>query len=86
MARDSICLGNETREIAKDIPAFMDKLFGRGNWQYDEAESLYIARDPKHSGPDLASLRFDPTAAISQASVPTTPFNDHGKRQKAPCG
>lgn len=37
-------------ELTKDIPRFMDKLFGPGNWQFDEAEKLYIARDPKYSG------------------------------------
>ncbi|GAB7536955.1 hypothetical protein [Burkholderia sp. 3C] len=58
-------INDETRaalnaEIAKDIPAFMDKLFGRGNWKYDEAESLYVARDPSYSGPGFGFVAVRP--------------------------
>ncbi|HDR9133250.1 MULTISPECIES: hypothetical protein [Burkholderia cepacia complex] len=47
-------------EVAKDIPAFMDRLFGSGKWQYDEVEKLYIARDPKYSGPGFGFIAVRP--------------------------
>lgn len=37
-------------KIRQDIPGFCDRLFGKGNWKYDEAEDLYIARDPNYKG------------------------------------
>jgi len=40
-------------EMLKDIPGFMDRLFGKGAWIYDEAESYYIARDPKYQGDEF---------------------------------
>jgi hypothetical protein len=43
-------------EIMKDIPLFMDKLFGIDNWLYDETEQLYIAHDPKYQGPDFGFI------------------------------
>ena len=51
-------------EIAKDIPAFMDKLFGKGNWSYDEGEQLYIARDPKYQGPDFGFIAVRPDGSF----------------------
>ncbi|PCD57980.1 hypothetical protein CN645_31040 [Burkholderia sp. IDO3] len=47
-------------EVAKDIPAFMDRLFGAGNWQFDEAENLYITCDPKYSGPGFGFIAVRP--------------------------
>ncbi|KVR92323.1 MULTISPECIES: hypothetical protein [Burkholderia cepacia complex] len=47
-------------EIAKDMPRFMDNLFGKGEWQYDEAEKLYIARDPKYDGPGFGFIAVNP--------------------------
>ncbi|GJH38273.1 hypothetical protein CBA19CS91_35970 [Paraburkholderia hospita] len=47
-------------EIAKDMPRFMDSLFGKGQWQYDEAEKLYIARDPKYDGPGFGFIAVNP--------------------------
>jgi hypothetical protein len=45
-----------TAELLKDIPKLMDKLFGAGQWQHDEAEQLYIARNPKYSGPGFGFI------------------------------
>lgn len=47
-------------EIAKDMPRFMDNLFGKGQWQYDESEDLYIARDPKYDGPGFGFIAVNP--------------------------
>jgi hypothetical protein len=47
-------------ELTKDIPRFMDKLFGPGNWQFDAAENLYIARDPNYSGPGFGFVAVRP--------------------------
>ncbi|SMG61529.1 hypothetical protein [Paraburkholderia susongensis] len=47
-------------EVAKDIPAYMDRLFGSGNWLYDETEKLYIARDPKYNGPGFGFIAVQP--------------------------
>jgi hypothetical protein len=43
-------------EILKDLPRFMDKLFGVGQWRYDDVEKLYIARDPKYVGPGFGFI------------------------------
>lgn len=51
-------------EITKDIPAFMDKLFGKGNWSYDEAEQLYISRDPNYQGPDFGFIAVRPDGSF----------------------
>lgn len=47
-------------EILKDMPAFMDKLVGKGNWRFDEAEQLYITRNPKYQGPDFGFIAVRP--------------------------
>lgn len=40
-------------EILKDLPKFMNDLFGEGKWFFDPWEELYIARDPKYQGADF---------------------------------
>lgn len=47
-------------ELARDILGLMDKVFGPGNWQFDEAENLYIARDPNYSGPGFGFVAVRP--------------------------
>jgi len=51
-------------EIAKDIPRFMNKLFGEGNWLFDEAENLYIAANPKHQGPGFGFIAVRPDGSF----------------------
>jgi hypothetical protein len=51
-------------EIQKDIPAFMDKVFGKGNWIHDEAEQLYIAPDPNYKGTDFGFIAVRPDGSF----------------------
>ena len=47
-------------ELLKDIPAYMDRLFGPGQWFFDQRESLYIAADPAHSGEGFGFVAVRP--------------------------
>lgn len=51
-------------EIVKDLPGFMDKLCGKDNWLYDEAEQLYITCDPKYKGPDFGFIAVSPDGSF----------------------
>ncbi|WP_147373850.1 hypothetical protein [Massilia cavernae] len=55
----------------------MDKLFGKDNWLYDQDEQLYIARDPKHTGPGFGFI-----AARQSASFFTGARPDEASRQR----
>ncbi|WP_147289943.1 hypothetical protein [Crenobacter cavernae] len=48
---------------ASDLPKLMNKLFGEGQWFFDESEGLHIAKDPQHSGPGFGfvAVRLDGT-------------------------
>ena len=51
-------------EIAKDMPGFMDKLFGKGKWLFDEAENLYITANPKHKCPGFGFIAVRPDGSF----------------------
>lgn len=51
-------------EIVKDIPAFMNKLFGEGNWLFDETENLYIAGNAKYQGPGFGFIAVRPDGSF----------------------
>jgi hypothetical protein len=48
------------KEIVKDIPGFMDRLFGVGEWFYDELEDLYIAKDKNYNGKGFGFIAVKP--------------------------
>lgn len=47
-------------KIRQDIPGFCDRLFGKGNWKYDETEDLYIAPNPHHKGKGFGFIAVKP--------------------------
>ena len=51
-------------EIAKDLPLFMDKLFGEGSWLFDAGEDLYIAANPKYQGPSFGFIAVRPDGSF----------------------
>jgi len=48
------------KEITKDIPRLMNHLFGSGEWFYDEAEELYIAKDKNYIGAGFGFIAIRP--------------------------
>lgn len=51
-------------EIVKDMPRFMNTLFGEGNWLFDEVDNLYIAATPKHQGPGFGFIAVRPDGSF----------------------
>lgn len=47
-------------EVVKNMPGFMDKMFGKEKWLFDESENLYIASNPKHKGPGFGFTAVRP--------------------------
>lgn len=47
-------------ELLKDLPGFMDRLFGIGQWTYDKTEDIYIAADPNYKGPGFGFFAVRP--------------------------
>jgi hypothetical protein len=50
-------------EILRDIPKFMNGLFGEGKWFYDTSDELYIARDPKYHGSEFGFVAVNKAGA-----------------------
>lgn len=50
-------------EILKDLPTFMNGLFGVGKWFYDTSEELYIARDPQYQGAEFGFVAISKSGA-----------------------
>lgn len=58
--------------IREDMPGFMDRLFGKGQWTYDEAENLYIAPDPHHKGEGFGFVAVKPDGSYFRGVRPTS--------------
>lgn len=58
------------KELAKDIPRFMDHLFGVGEWIYDESEKLYIAKDKNYSGTGFGFIAVRPDGTFFKGVRP----------------
>ncbi|MCP4546649.1 MAG: hypothetical protein GY835_09320 [bacterium] len=53
-----------------DIPRLMDAIFGPGNWFLEEAESLYIGKDPKYRGKGFGFYAVRPDGSWFRGVVP----------------
>ncbi len=62
--------GRINKELAKDIPRFMDHLFGVGEWFYDESEKLYIAKDKNYSGAGFGFIAVRPDGTFFKGVRP----------------
>lgn len=51
-------------EVTKDLPRFMNLMFGEGKWVFDEGENLYIAPNPKYEGPDFGFIAVRPDGSF----------------------
>jgi hypothetical protein len=64
----------ERRLRAMPMEQFLDDLFGRGCWTFDQASNLWIARDPKYHGPGFGFIAIREDKSFFCGVVPEVRF------------